>query len=51
MQVSVGGNDIALAPTLRTMVSMFALTRSPVWMIKRGIAPGFSYFVGQSNTN
>ena len=43
--VSVGGNDVALAPTLRTAVNMAMLTRSPCWMIRAGIAPGFGYFV------
>ena len=43
--ISVGGNDIALNPTLSTAIAMALLTRSPVWMIEYGIAPGFSYFV------
>ena len=43
--LSVGGNDIALRPTKATIVWMLALTRSPVWAIKAGVAPGFSYFV------
>ena len=43
--VSVGGNDVALSPTLRTAVNMFMLTRSPPALIKAGLAPGFGYFV------
>lgn len=43
--VSVGGNDIALGPTLRTVVNMLMLTRSPEWLIRCGCAPGFGYFV------
>jgi hypothetical protein len=43
--VSVGGNDIALSPTIRTAVNMAMLTRSPEWMIRLGCAPGFGYFV------
>ena len=43
--VSVGGNDIALSPTIRTVVNMAMLTRSPEWMIRCGVAPGFGYFV------
>lgn len=43
--LSVGGNDIALRPTLRTAINMLLLTKSPAWMIKAGIAPGQRYFV------
>lgn len=42
--VSVGGNDIALDPSLRTAINMVLLTRSPDWMIRQRIAPGFRYF-------
>lgn len=43
--VSVGGNDIALRPRLRTAVNMLLLTRSPDVLISAGYAPGFGYFV------
>lgn len=43
--VSVGGNDVALQPTLRTAVNMLMLTRSPQWLIRAGVAPGFGYFM------
>merc|ERR1712039_249940 len=43
--VSVGGNDIALNPTLRTIFNMFILTRCPRFLIKWGLAPGLGYFV------
>lgn len=42
--LSVGGNDVALRPTLRTAVNMAMLTRSPEALIKNGMAPGFGYF-------
>ena len=43
--LSLGGNDIALRPTKTTILSILALTRSPAWAIKAGIAPGFGHFV------
>jgi hypothetical protein len=43
--VSVGGNDIALNPTVRTAFNMAMLVRSPMWMIEQHVAPGFGYFV------
>jgi len=43
--VSVGGNDIALHPTLRTALNMLVLVKSPAWTIRAGIAPGLGYFV------
>lgn len=43
--VSMGGNDIALRPTLRTAVNMAMLTRSPSWLIRIGMAPGMGYFL------
>ena len=43
--VSLGGNDIALNPTLRTAVNMTLLTRSPIALIRMGLAPGMAYFV------
>ena len=43
--VSVGGNDIALNPSIRTVINMALLLHSPSWMIRYGIAPGFGYFV------
>lgn len=42
--VSVGGNDVALRPTLRTAVNMYMLVNSPACLIKCGCAPGFGYF-------
>ena len=38
--VSVGGNDVALRPSVATALSMLMLTRSPVSMIRSGWAPG-----------
>eukprot|EP01052_Picozoa_sp_SAG31_P025656 SAG31_NODE_2261_length_6065_cov_2.303051_5_plen_289_part_00 len=32
--ISVGGNDIALSPTVRTVVNMLLLTRMPAWLIR-----------------
>lgn len=43
--VSVGGNDVALRPTLRTIANMALLTRSPDCMIRNGTAPGLGYFI------
>lgn len=43
---SMGGNDIALRPTLMTILSMIALLASPKWLIKLGLAPGLGHFVG-----
>lgn len=43
--LSVGGNDIALRPTARTILNMLLLTRSPRTMIANAWAPGFGYFV------
>eukprot|EP00656_Telonema_subtile_P016547 TRINITY_DN18749_c0_g1_i1.p1 TRINITY_DN18749_c0_g1~~TRINITY_DN18749_c0_g1_i1.p1 ORF type:complete len:317 (+),score=78.83 TRINITY_DN18749_c0_g1_i1:236-1186(+) len=42
--VSMGGNDVALRPTVKTVLSMLMLTRSPHWLIKSGMAPGFAHF-------
>lgn len=49
--ISVGGNDIALSPTVRTAVNMLLLTRMPQWLIRSGWAPGFGYFVRLFHTN
>jgi hypothetical protein len=43
--VSLGGNDVALRPTTWTIISMAMLTRSPDFLIRNRMAPGFSYFV------
>lgn len=43
--VSMGGNDIALNPTVRTAVNMAMLTWSPDVLIRMGLAPGLGYFV------
>lgn len=42
--LSVGGNDVALAPTFRTIANMAMLTRAPDALIRSGLAPGMSYF-------
>lgn len=42
--VSVGGNDVALRPKIRTIISMMMLVNSPMWMIRNRSAPGFWYF-------
>merc|ERR1712032_1730563 len=49
--VSVGGNDVALRPTLRTIASMASLLLCPRWLIRRGWAPGFSHFVRMFNAD
>ena len=49
--VSVGGNDIALRPTLRTAFNMLLLTKSPDALIQRGLAPGLGYFVDFFHSN
>lgn len=43
--VSVGGNDVALRPTVSTIVSIAALLYSPRWLIRQHWAPGFRHFV------
>lgn len=43
--VSVGGNDVALRPTLSTIVSIAALLCSPRWLIRSHWAPGFGHFI------
>jgi len=43
--VSVGGNDVAAAPALRTVLSLLLLTRSPDWLVRRGRAPGFGHLL------
>jgi hypothetical protein len=43
--VSVGGNDVALKPTIMTLINMKMLVSSPHWMIRCGAAPGFGYFM------
>jgi hypothetical protein len=48
--VSVGGNDVALKPTIMTMINMKLLVSSPHWMIRSGVAPGFSYFMDLFHT-
>jgi hypothetical protein len=32
--LSIGGNDVALKPTAATVASVFALTRTPLWLMK-----------------
>jgi len=41
--VSVGGNDVVLRPTPRTMWNMSTVLLSPDWMIEKGYAPGLGY--------
>lgn len=43
--VSIGGNDLALSPTLWTVVNIAMLTRCPDFLIRMGLAPGLGYFV------
>jgi len=43
--ISIGGNDVALRPSIQTMLSMKLLTSSPDFMIKSGWAPGFGHFM------
>ncbi|KAI9815308.1 MAG: hypothetical protein M1827_002788 [Pycnora praestabilis] len=43
--ISIGANDIAMRPTLRTMMSMATLLLTPIRFINGGWAPGLSYFV------
>lgn len=38
--ISVGGNDIALRPSLATSLSVVALMASPRWLLESGYAPG-----------
>ena len=42
--MSIGGNDVALAPTLATGVNMVLLNLSPDWLIWLGLAPGLRHF-------
>jgi hypothetical protein len=43
--MSVGGNDVALSPTIATAVNMFLLNLSPHWITSLGLAPGYRHFV------
>jgi len=44
--VSCGGNDIALRPTLPTVLSMISLLLTPKWMIEHSPwVPGMSHFI------
>lgn len=43
--VSAGGNDIALRPTLWTVLSMATLIMMPRVLIEAGVAPGLGHFV------
>jgi hypothetical protein len=43
--LSVGGNDVALRPTVQTALCMKLLVASPAWLVKSGYAPGFDYFM------
>jgi hypothetical protein len=42
--VSMGGNDVALRPTLSTILAMLMLTSAPKALIRCGWAPGQAYF-------
>ena len=41
--MSVGGNDIAMAPTLATVVNIALLNLSPHWLTLLGLAPGYRH--------
>ena len=41
--VSMGGNDVALAPSLCTIISMLTLVLSPDWLIKTNWVCGVIY--------
>jgi len=43
--VSIGGNDIALNPSIYTVLNMILLLITPKWMIMNGYAPGLQYFI------
>jgi hypothetical protein len=43
--MSVCGNDIAMAPTLATIVNIGLLCYSPFWLIWLGLAPGYAHIV------
>ena len=43
--LSVGGNDIALAPTPATISNMASLICMPSFLLKMGFTPGLSHFV------
>ena len=43
--ISVGGNDIAMAPTIATVVNVGLLAFSPFWLVWLGLAPGYAYLV------
>ena len=43
--LSVGGNDIALAPTPATIANMSSLICMPTYLLKMGFTPGLSHFV------
>lgn len=43
--MSVGGNDIAMAPTIATLVNIGLLTFSPYWLIWLRLAPGYTHLV------
>lgn len=43
--VSVGGNDIALRPSRKTILCMALLTRTPLWLLQLGVNPGMSHFI------
>ena len=43
--ISVGGNDIALRPSIWTVVNMGLLLVTPRWMIANGFAPGLQHFI------
>ena len=43
--VSVGGNDIAMAPTIATVANVGLLAFSPFWLVWLGLAPGYAHLV------
>jgi len=44
--VSCGGNDIALRPSLATILSIAGLMASPRWLLETGWAPGMGHICG-----
>ena len=43
--MSVGGNDVALAPTWATAVNIALYNLSPQWLVFLGLAPGHRHFL------
>jgi hypothetical protein len=43
--VSVGGNDVVLRPSVRTVMSMLLLANSPDFLLENGFAPGLGHMI------